>query len=317
MTGAQLSVHIVDTRYYTQATTRVRVIDIAWNKNTIYQAFLLHKSMEVLYLFSHFNWSVEPSAFLSVMYIKDIISIFYLYLPYVKTKSHKSFPLHDVGLCTATIALFTELKIVVEMINLGVLLVFYLVANALIYRKYVMISHNPPSHTFMFLFLLSSCALGFSISWQFHQQWWNLSIFGGSMIIITALFQYMVPCLRQDTEWSVPFMPWPAAMSVFLNVFLMSTLKMSAFQTFGIWACLITLFYVLYGVHSTYKAEEFEMGVNEVNPNSSILLPKVDIQVIWIKNVQPEKKQSIEHFEFCKFSTFFFSLISFEAVILV
>ncbi|KAK4557702.1 hypothetical protein RGQ29_007459 [Quercus rubra] len=185
-----------------------------------------------------------------------------------------------LGLCTATIALFTELKIVVEMINLGVLLVFYLVANALIYRKYVMISHNPPSHTFMFLFLLSSCALGFSISWQFHQQWWNLSIFGGSMIIITALFQYMVPCLRQDTEWSVPFMPWPAAMSVFLNVFLMSTLKMSAFQTFGIWACLITLFYVLYGVHSTYKAEEFEMGVNEVNPNSSILLPKVDIQVI-------------------------------------
>ncbi|XP_050266104.1 cationic amino acid transporter 6, chloroplastic-like [Quercus robur] len=185
-----------------------------------------------------------------------------------------------LGLCTATIALFTELKIVVEMINLGVLLVFYLVANALIYRKYVMISHNPPSHTFLFLFLLSFCALGFSISWQFHEQWWYLSIFGGSMIIITALFQYMVPCLRQDTEWSVPFMPWPAAMSVFLNVFLMSTLKMSAFQTFGIWACFITLFYVLYGVHSTYKAEESEMGVNEVNPNSSILLPKVDIQVI-------------------------------------
>ncbi|KAM4073639.1 hypothetical protein ACB094_10G035100 [Castanea mollissima] len=185
-----------------------------------------------------------------------------------------------LGLCTATIALFTELKIVVEMINLGVLLVFYLVANALIYRKYVMISHNPPSHTFLFLFLLSSCALGFSISWQFHEQWWNLSIFGGSMIIITALFQYIVPCLRQDTEWSVPFMPWPAAMSVFLNVFLMSTLKTSAFQTFGIWACMITLFYVLYGVHSTFKAEEFEMGVNEVNPCSSILQPKVDIQVI-------------------------------------
>uniref|UniRef100_A0A2N9F034 Cationic amino acid transporter C-terminal domain-containing protein n=1 Tax=Fagus sylvatica TaxID=28930 RepID=A0A2N9F034_FAGSY len=114
-----------------------------------------------------------------------------------------------LGLCTATIALFTELTIVMDMISLGTLLVFYLVANALIYRKYVMISRNPPSHTFLYLFLLSSCAIGFSISWKLKLQLWSLLLLGGSMIIITALFHYMVPCLRQDTQWSVPFMPWP------------------------------------------------------------------------------------------------------------
>lgn len=185
-----------------------------------------------------------------------------------------------LGLCTATIALFTELDIVIEMISLGTLLVFYLVANALIYRKYVTISQNPPLQTSLYLVLLSSCALGVSISWKFKQKWWNLSLIGGSMIIITAVFQYMVPRQGQDSKWSVPFMPWPAAMSVFLNVFLMTRLKVLSFQRFAVWTCLITLFYVLYGVHSTYRAEEFEMGVDEVHPDSSSQQTKVDLQVL-------------------------------------
>ncbi|XP_040985802.1 cationic amino acid transporter 6, chloroplastic-like [Juglans microcarpa x Juglans regia] len=187
-----------------------------------------------------------------------------------------------LGICTATIALFTELQIVIGMVSLGTLLVFYLVANALIYRRYVIIGKNPASHAFLFLFLLSSCALGVSISWKLKQQWWNLPLFGGSMIIITAIFHYfMVPACdqRQDpSEWWVPFMPWPAAISVFLNVFLMTTLNMLAFKRFAIWSGFITLFYVLYGVHSTYQAEEFEnMGVNEVNSNLSTPQTKADI----------------------------------------
>lgn len=78
-------------------------------------------------------------------------------------------------------------------------------------------------------------------------------------------------------------MPWPAAMSIFLNVFLMTTLKIHSFQRFAIWACFITIFYLLYGVHSTYQAEEeIEMGGgvnNEVNLSAPNLQAKVEIQV--------------------------------------
>ncbi|XVF51864.1 hypothetical protein PTKIN_Ptkin04bG0218200 [Pterospermum kingtungense] len=188
-----------------------------------------------------------------------------------------------LGLCTASIALFTELNIVIEMISIGTLLVFYLVANALIYRKYVITSQNPPIRTLSFLFLLTSAAVGFSMSWNLKQQWWGLLVFGGIMISTTALFQYMVPFHGQPAggeSWSVPFMPWPAAISIFLNVFLMSTLKMLSFQRFAVWSCLITVFYVLYGVHSTFDAEEMEieiMAVNEV-PNPSMIHPnKLDV----------------------------------------
>ncbi|XVE57546.1 hypothetical protein DITRI_Ditri04bG0099100 [Diplodiscus trichospermus] len=184
-----------------------------------------------------------------------------------------------LGLCTASIALFTDLEIVIEIISIGTLLVFYLVANALIYRKYVITSKNPPFRTLIFLFILTSSAVGFSITWKLKQQWWGLPLFGGIMITITTFFQYIVPYYGQPSEWSVPFMPWPAAVSIFLNVFLMTTLKLLSFQRFAIWACLITVFYVLYGVHSTFEAEEMEMEIMAVHevPNPSIQLTKLDV----------------------------------------
>jgi hypothetical protein len=119
------------------------------------------------------------------------------------------------------------------------------------------------------------------MSWKLEEQWWVLPVFGGFMITITAFFQYMVPSICQtNEEWSVPFMPWPAVTSIFLNVFLMTTLKARSFQRFGIWAFLITLFYVLYGVHSTYRAEEMEVGVGEIPHHPSIQQAKLDIQVL-------------------------------------
>ncbi|KAH9607101.1 hypothetical protein KSS87_005030, partial [Heliosperma pusillum] len=167
-----------------------------------------------------------------------------------------------LGLCTASIALFTELEIVLEIISIGTLLVFYLVANALIYRRYVIMStcNNPPLHTLLFLFLLTATSLGFSLSWKLEERWWGLSVvFGASWITITAVFHRMMPASssqqQPQLDWSVPLMPWPAALSVFLNVFLMTTLKIMSFQRFGIWACLTVLFYLLYGVHSTFRVE--------------------------------------------------------------
>lgn len=100
------------------------------------------------------------------------------------------------------------------------------------------------------------------------------------MITVTGFFQHMVPSRAQDANWSVPYMPWPAAMSIFLNVFLMTTLKLLSFQRFAIWGCFITIFYVLYGVHSTYQAEDIEMGVNEASSSTSNLQTKVEIQVL-------------------------------------
>ncbi|CAI9095600.1 OLC1v1031588C1 [Oldenlandia corymbosa var. corymbosa] len=200
-----------------------------------------------------------------------------------------------LGICQASIALFTELEIVIEIISIGTLLVFYLVANALIYRRCVIINNNPPFKTLAYLFFLTCISIGFSISWKLRRQWWGLPLFGGLMIIITAFFQFyiMAPACHQhhppgeSRSWSVPFMPWPAAVSVFLNVFLMATLKKLSYIRFGVWACFITLFYVLYGVHSTYQAEDVEEcsetlgGAEGTNTSATTAQQtKLDIQVL-------------------------------------
>lgn len=168
------------------------------------------------------------------------------------------------------------------MISISTLLVFYLVANALIYRRYVTISKNPPHHTLLYLFLLSISSLCFAVSLKLDLQHWGMPLFGGLIIVITALFHYIEPSEVHPTAWSVPLMPWPAVVSIFLNVFLMTTLKVLSYQRFAIWACLITLFYVLYGVHSTYEAEEVtKMNLVEVqNSVSSTQQSKIDIQVL-------------------------------------
>ena len=194
--------------------------------------------------------------------------------------------LTGAGICTASIALFTELDIVLEMISIGTLLVFYMVANALVYRGYVKLSRDRPLPTLIYLLLLTSTSIGFSLSWKLEESyWWGLPLFGGAVIAITAFFQHRVPCHRRPSEWSVPLMPWPAAASVFLNVFLMTTLKERSFVRFGVWSSVITLFYLLYGVHSTHLAEETEMELSAEmeerhgNLSQSVHQNKIEVHV--------------------------------------
>ncbi|CAN6249564.1 unnamed protein product [Urochloa humidicola] len=178
-----------------------------------------------------------------------------------------------LGFCTASLALFTELQIVFEMISIGTLLVFYLVANALIYHRYVKVGANRALHVLFFLLLLTLSSLGFSLSRKIDGWWcrWGMALFGAISIAITTIFHCTA---RHDiagppSEWSVPLMPWPAAASVFLNVFLITTLKMRSYQRFGIWSLVIIVFYVCYGVHSTYSAEENEV-VNAMIHHSNL-----------------------------------------------
>lgn len=190
------------------------------------------------------------------------------------------------GICTASIALFTDLEIVLEMISIGTLVVFYLVANALIYRRYVKLSSGNPFPTILFLLILSLTSIGFSLSWKFNGDClWGLIIFGFASVIVTAIFHRFVPCYHRPSEWSVPLMPWPAACSIFLNVFLMNSLNKKAFQRFGIWSFVVTLFYVLYGVHSTYHAEEevgLEVDLHDGNSLTAIVQTKLEVQLGWL-----------------------------------
>lgn len=190
-----------------------------------------------------------------------------------------------IGFCTASIALFTDLEIVLEMISMGTLAVFFLVANALIYRRYAVSGRLLPSRVLLFLLLLSAASLGFSLTWS--RSPWAPPLFAGAALSLVALLSYSAGDGHvAPPPWSVPFMPWPPALSIFLNVFLITTLKKLSFQRFAVWTVLITLFYVLYGVHRTYEAEE--MGTRGGSDGGDGL--REDGVVINVSSVQQQAK---------------------------
>jgi hypothetical protein len=55
------------------------------------------------------------------------------------------------GIFTAAIALFTDLNVLLNLVSIGTLFVFYMVANALVYRRYVAIGTTNPWPTLSFL----------------------------------------------------------------------------------------------------------------------------------------------------------------------
>ena len=50
-------------------------------------------------------------------------------------------------------------------------------------------------------------------------------------------------------------MPWVAAASIFLNIFLLGSVDKASYIRFLIWTIIAVVFYLLYGVHSTHDAE--------------------------------------------------------------
>lgn len=178
---------------------------------------------------------------------------------FAKVNSKTGTPLNAsifLGICTAAIALFADTSILIDLISIGTLFVFYMVANALIYKRYVLIGKKTtPWPTLGFLSVLSCIAIGFTSLWQFQEGPWSLAICGLAAIVLTYVFSAVVPEAKQPREWGVPCMPWLAAASIFLNVFLLGSLGKRSYLRFAIFSVIAVVFYLVYSVHASYDAE--------------------------------------------------------------
>ncbi|OQU82900.1 hypothetical protein SORBI_3005G041300 [Sorghum bicolor] len=174
-----------------------------------------------------------------------------------------------LGLLTAALALFTELDVLLNLVSIGTLFVFYMVANAVVYRRYVGdpcpagtgTAHETRAWpTLAFIGAFSLIALSFTLLWQFAPggaaKAVMLSATAAAAVAVVAAFQALVPQAREPEVWGVPGMPWVPAASVFLNVFLLGSLDRPSYARFGFFSAAVVLVYVLYSVHASYDAEE-------------------------------------------------------------
>ncbi|KAE8670643.1 Cationic amino acid transporter 7 [Hibiscus syriacus] len=174
-----------------------------------------------------------------------------------------------LGIFTASISLFTDLDILLNMVSIGTLFVFYMVSNAVVYRRYVMIGTTKPWPTLSFLCLFSLTSIIFTMLWHFAPPGKPKPFVLATCVVIAVwilqVFHCTVPQARKPSFWGVPFMPWLPAMSIFLNVFLLGSLDGPSYLRFGFFSGLAVLVYILYSVHASFDAEiEGSLGQKSV-----------------------------------------------------
>ncbi|KAG8093613.1 hypothetical protein GUJ93_ZPchr0012g21432 [Zizania palustris] len=180
-----------------------------------------------------------------------------------------------LGVFTAALALFTELDILLNLVCIGTLFVFYMVANAVVYRRYVAAADEGERRgrgalpTLAFLLAFSLSALCFTLVWKLAPDGGAcrlvLLVACGAVAVATVgAFQALVPQAHVPELWGVPGMPWVPAASVFLNVFLLGSLDRPSYVRFGFFTAAAVLVYVLYSVHASYDAEQGAAAVAKV-----------------------------------------------------
>ncbi|KAH8497507.1 hypothetical protein Peur_053993 [Populus x canadensis] len=164
-----------------------------------------------------------------------------------------------LGIFTAAIALFTDLNVLLNLVSIGTLFVFYMVANAVVYRRYVAIGTTNPWPTLAFLCSFSLTSILFTLIWHFMPQGKGKAFMLGACaliaIAIIQLFHCLVPQARKPEFWGVPLMPWIPCVSIFLNIFLLGSLGGPSYVRFVFFSALAVLVYVLYSVHASFDAE--------------------------------------------------------------
>ncbi|XP_027338383.1 cationic amino acid transporter 1-like [Abrus precatorius] len=163
---------------------------------------------------------------------------------------------------TAIIAFFTELEILSNLLSISTLIIFMLVAVALIVRRYYssgVTTKENQIKLIVFLVLIMGSSCGASCYWALSNGWIGYAIFGFIWVVSTGGLWFLVPQMKQPKVWGVPLVPWLPSISIFANIFLLGSIDKDSFIRFGIWTVLLLVYYILFGLHASYDtAKEFK-----------------------------------------------------------
>ncbi|XP_039123783.1 cationic amino acid transporter 8, vacuolar-like [Dioscorea cayenensis subsp. rotundata] len=162
---------------------------------------------------------------------------------------------------SSIIALFSSLDVLSSVFSISTLLIFMLIAVALLVRRhYDRDSSTPKSKLFklvLFLVVIVGSSIGLAVCWGVGVRGWiGYGIAGGLWFLGTLGMQVFVAQEKKVMVWGVPFVPWLPSVSIAANVFLMGSLGYQAFVRFGVCTALMLVYYVLFGVHATYDVAQ-------------------------------------------------------------
>ncbi|KAK9696995.1 hypothetical protein RND81_08G008900 [Saponaria officinalis] len=157
---------------------------------------------------------------------------------------------------TAIIAFFTDLNILANLLSISTLIIFMLVALALLVRRYYATGVTTPKDRNNFLICLAlilGSAVATSTFWGVTQTGWvAYTVTGPVWFIATLCLRLFVPQARAPTVWGVPLVPWLPSASIMINIFLLGSIDKDSFVRFSIWTLILLVYYFLFGLHASY-----------------------------------------------------------------
>lgn len=176
-----------------------------------------------------------------------------------------------ITISSACIAFFTSLDVLSSLISVSTLFVFVMISIALLVRRYYVRGVTTKENQLklvVFLILIVASSMGISAYWGLKPNGWiGYTVTVPVWFFSTLGMSYFLTQQRKPRFWGVPLVPWLPSLSIATNIFLMGSLEYEAFIRFGICTLIMLVYYIFFGLHSTYDMAHQQEKVQTINVN--------------------------------------------------
>ncbi|KAK2643105.1 hypothetical protein Ddye_024868 [Dipteronia dyeriana] len=170
-----------------------------------------------------------------------------------------------VAILSAIISFFSSLDVLSSVFSFSTLLIFMLVAVALLVRRYYVKDVTPRSHLVKFLvclFIIIASSIAISAIWNSDGRGWIGYAIAGIMLFSGTVGMALLPQQHVPKIWGVPLVPWLPSLSIGINLFLVGSLGYIAFLRFVICSAAMLVYYFFVGLHATYDVAHLNQEIS-------------------------------------------------------
>uniref|UniRef100_A0A8C4GHN3 Zgc:175280 n=1 Tax=Dicentrarchus labrax TaxID=13489 RepID=A0A8C4GHN3_DICLA len=191
------------------------------------------------------------------------------------------------GVVAAIMALLFDLKALVDMMSIGTLFAYTLVAICILILRYDMpgiitlilivtlfmssiVNNHGSLFSPVFLAVILSLVISGALDSLQTLEWWSLLcvIVIVLMLVLITLIIWRQPQNTTRAAFMVPFVPLLPIFSTFVNVYLMVQLGSDTWIRYAVWMAVGLIIYFCYGVQHSVQKKRLQISHNQVSIHS-------------------------------------------------
>ncbi|XP_041808676.1 cationic amino acid transporter 2 family protein [Chelmon rostratus] len=166
------------------------------------------------------------------------------------------------GAAAAIMALLFDLKALVDMMSIGTLFAYTLVAICILILRY--------QADLIFLAIILSLFISGTVDSLQALEWWTLLCLSVIvlMLVLVMLIIWRQPQSATSAAFMVPFVPLLPIFSTFVNVYLMVQLGSDTWIRYAVWMAVGLIIYFCYGVRHSVQKQRLQNSQNQTSIHS-------------------------------------------------